>query len=52
MLITVYNAVLLTGINYYIIFDKHIDACAKCYSPAEYLAVDEIIDLIKIWAPF
>lgn len=32
--------------------DKHIDACAKCYSPAEHLAVDEIIVLIKSMGPF
>ena len=52
ILITIYNVVLLTGINYYIIFDKHIDAGAKCYSPAEHLTVDEIIVLIKIMGPF
>jgi len=34
------------------IFDKHIDACAKYYSPAKHLAVDEIIVLIKSMGPF
>jgi hypothetical protein len=33
------------------IFDKHIDACAKCYSQGEHLAV-EIIVLIKSMGPF
>ena len=29
------------------VFDKRIDSYAKCYSPTEYLAADEIIVLLK-----